>query len=62
MIVLLMFTLSVAVAGAQEKLVGALRAHVGEVKRWGGWVLVGVGAWLIALTVFADFFATVFLV
>jgi hypothetical protein len=30
------------------------------VKRWGGWVLAGVGGWFIALAVFADFFADVF--
>ena len=59
-IVLLMFTLSVAVAGAQERLVSAMRAHVADVKRWGGWILVAVGLWLMALTVFADFFATLF--
>lgn len=59
-IVLLMFSLSLAVATAQEGLVRTLRAHVAHVKRWGGWILVGVGLWLVALTVFADFFAGIF--
>lgn len=55
-----MFTLSLAVAGAQEGLVATLRAHVAQVKSWGGWLLIGVGVWLIALTAFADFFAGLF--
>jgi len=29
-------------------------------KRWGGRILLVVGAWLIALAVFAGFFARVF--
>ena len=55
-----MFSLAVAIATAQERLVDALRANVGRVKRWGGWILTGVGVWLMALGAFADFFATVF--
>lgn len=59
-IVLLMFTLSLAIAGAQEGLVATLKAHVAQVKRWGGWILIAVGLWLFALTAFADFFAGIF--
>lgn len=60
MIVLLMFSLSLAVATAQEGLVSTLRAHVAQVKGWGGWLLIAVGLWLVALTLFADFFAGIF--
>ena len=59
-IVVLMFTLALAVVTARQRLVDALRANVVRVKRWGGWVLAAVGVWLLALAVFADFFATVF--
>lgn len=55
-----MFTLSLGVATAQERLVATLRAHLTDVKRWGGILLIIVGLWLIALTAFADFFAGVF--
>lgn len=55
-----MFTLSLTIAGAQERLVSSLRAHAADVKRWGGWILIAVGLWLIALTVFAGFFADIF--
>jgi cytochrome c biogenesis protein CcdA len=58
--VVLMFTLALAIATAQDRLVTKLRAHVADVKRWGGIILVLVGLWLFALTVFADFFAEVF--
>ena len=35
----------------------ALKAGAARVKRWSGLVLVGVGLWLLALAVWADFFA-----
>ena len=59
-IVLLMFGLSLAVARAREGLVASLRAHAADVKRWGGWILAGVGTWLVLLAVFADAFARLF--
>lgn len=55
-----MFILSLAIATAQEGLIGTLRTHVKEVKKWGGWILILVGIWLISLTVFADFFARIY--
>lgn len=55
-----MFVMAFAIATAQEEIVAAARAHVGDVKRWGGLILVGVGLWLIALAVFAGFFARIF--
>lgn len=36
---------------------GRSRARAEDVKRWGGWILIGVGAWLLALAAFPDFFA-----
>ena len=59
-IVVLMFALALAVVTAQQRLVDALRTNVARVKRWGGWVLTVVGVWLLALGVFADFFAGLF--
>jgi cytochrome c biogenesis protein CcdA len=58
--VLLMFALSLAVALAQSRLVNTLKASVHEVKRWGGWILVLVGLWLVILGIWANFFAKVF--
>ena len=55
-----MFGLSFAVAFAQNRLVNALKIRVHDVKRWGGWVLILVGLWLIVLGIFADFFTTFF--
>lgn len=60
MIVLLMFTLALTVGAAQERTVEAMRAGSPAIKRWGGCILLLVGAWFIALGTFADFFADVF--
>jgi hypothetical protein len=59
-IVLLMFALAFVIASAQEQVITFIRAHIGQVKRWGGWILVIVGAWFILLAIFADFFAGIF--
>jgi cytochrome c-type biogenesis protein len=59
-IVTLMFTLATGIAIAQEKAVATVQAGVAQVRRWGGWVLMVVGGWLIILAIFADFFAGVF--
>ena len=59
-LVVLMFALALLIATAQQRTVQALQAGAPEVKRWGGRVLLVVGAWLIALAVFAGFFARVF--
>ncbi|MGH2796630.1 MAG: hypothetical protein ACRDM0_02910 [Thermoleophilaceae bacterium] len=57
-----MFTLALTLAAAQERTAEAMRARAPAIKRWGGRILVLVGVWLIALGVFADFFADVFTV
>jgi cytochrome c biogenesis protein CcdA len=59
-LVILMFALALLLAAAQERTAEALRAGAPAIKRWGGRVLVLVGAWLVALGVFADFFSDVF--
>jgi cytochrome c biogenesis protein CcdA len=59
-IVLLLFGLAAAVASAQERVVTTLQASVGQVKRWGGWVLIGIGLWTLALAIWADEFARIF--
>jgi len=55
-----MFGLALTIATAQERTVAAIEARAGAVKRWGGRVLLIVGAWFVALGVFADAFARLF--
>lgn len=52
-----MFVLTLALWTAQERLVDGLKASLVQVKSWGSLVLFGVGLWLIALTIWADWFA-----
>lgn len=59
-IVVLMFGLAIALSLARERLVDAMQRDAPVVKRWSGYLLIGVGAWLIALAVFAGFFASLF--
>lgn len=59
-IALLMFGLAVLTGAAQEQMVDALKASTQQVKRWSGVVLLLVGAWLIVLAIWAQFFARVF--
>ncbi len=59
-IVLLLFGLAAAVASAQERVVTTLQASVTQVKRWGGWVLIGIGLWTLALAIWANEFARIF--
>lgn len=56
----LLFVFALIVARAQETTVQAIRARAGQVKRYGGYVLVAVGLWSITLAVFAEFFAKYF--
>lgn len=52
--------LSFVIGRAQEHTLERMQASTREVKRWGGWVLVGVGAWFLVLAIWADFFAEIF--
>jgi len=58
--VVLFFGAALAVASAQEQFVDALKSRTGQIKRWGGYILIGVGLWFLALTVWTDTFARVF--
>jgi hypothetical protein len=57
---LLMFALAFLIGTAQQRVVEALKAGTQQVKQWSGLVLLLVGGWLIALAVWADFFARIF--
>jgi len=59
-LVLMFVALSFVVGRAQEHTLNRIQASSREVKRWGGWVLVGVGTWFIVLAIWADFFARIF--
>ncbi len=60
MIVLLMFGLAVAIGLAQDEFVTKLRAESAHVKRWGGVILMVVGAWTITISVWARYFSQFF--
>lgn len=60
MIVLLLFGLAIAIGLAQDEFVAKLRAESAHVKRWGGVVLLIVGAWTITISIWAEFFASFF--
>jgi hypothetical protein len=59
-ITLLALALATAIAAAQERLVGTMRAGVTQVKQWGGVILIGVGVWFLILAIWADFFTRIF--
>jgi len=59
-IVMLMFALSLGIAIAQERFAGTLREKVFFVKKWGGYILILVGLWLIMLSIWTTFFVSVF--
>jgi cytochrome c biogenesis protein CcdA len=59
-LVLLLFALALALATAQDRTVRAMREGAPAVKRWGGRILIAVGVWFLALSIFAGFFARVF--
>lgn len=56
----LVFVAAFGVAGAQEHTLERIRAQAPRVKQWGGWILLVVGVWFLALALFADFFAGIF--
>lgn len=59
-LVVLLFGASLLVVGAREETLEHARASAPAVKRWGGYVLIVVGAWFMALGVWAEAFAEVF--
>ncbi len=58
--VALMFSLALLIATAQERTVRAIRARATRVKRWTGWILLGVGAFVLASATVPDVFRRVF--
>lgn len=44
-------------ARAEQRTLDRITAQAPIVKRWAGWILIGVGIWFIVLAVFADTFA-----
>lgn len=59
-LVVLMFALSAAVAGAQEVVTRMADVGTVVVKRWGGRIMIGVGLWLVVLALGANVFARYF--
>ena len=59
-LVVLIFALALVLAAAQERTAEMLRAGAPAIKRWGGRILILVGAWFVILGIFADEFAGVF--
>jgi hypothetical protein len=55
--VILLFVLAALLATAQQRATTALANSGPTVKRWGGWILLLVGAWFLTLAVFARTFA-----
>ncbi len=55
-----MFTLSFSIVLAKERYVEVLELNAVRIKKWGGWVLAAVGAWLIVLGIWAERFAAMF--
>lgn len=58
--VILFFSLAIGIALAEEQVISSIKARTQDVKRWGGYILIGVGIWFISLTIFVDFFANIF--
>lgn len=58
--VILFFSLATGIAFAEAQVISSIKARTQHVKRWGGFILIAVGIWFISLTVFVDFFASIF--
>lgn len=58
-LVLLLFVASVGTALARDRAVAWGRGQAASFRRWGGWVAIVIGSWLITLAVWADTFARI---
>lgn len=58
--IILFFSLAAGIALAEEQVISSIKARTEDIKRWGGYILIGVGIWFISLTVFVDFFVSIF--
>lgn len=59
-LVVLILVAAVVVALGRDAVIGDLRSTAPRVKRWAGWVLVGVGSWFVLLAAFSQQFADLF--
>ncbi len=60
MIVILMFMVALGAAFAQASTLNRFKTAGPAVKRWGGRILILVGAWFLFLAIFADAARTLF--
>jgi hypothetical protein len=61
-LVFLLFGAALVTAGARGSALARMRAGAPAVKRWGGYVLLLVGVWFVALGAWADAFSGLFAV
>jgi cytochrome c biogenesis protein CcdA len=59
-VAIVMVILVTAVGLAQDKVIRSMKGSTHATKRWGGAILILVGAWLIVLAVWASDFARIF--
>lgn len=59
-IIFVMGLLVILIGTAQNRVLQSLRTSPQRVKRWGGFILILVGSWLIALAIWADTFSRIF--
>ncbi len=58
--VALVFTLALVIASANQRVAASMRESAPVIKRWGGRILLLVGAWFLVLAAFATSFAKLF--
>ena len=58
--ILLTFLTMLAILTAQDTVIQKARHNVQQIKHIGGYILIGVGCWLVLLALFIDYFATIF--
>lgn len=56
---LLMLTLAILIGTPQQELVTALKEGTQQINRWSGAILLVVGVWLIALSIWARFLRSI---
>ncbi|MAT82943.1 MAG: hypothetical protein CMD39_01500 [Gammaproteobacteria bacterium] len=61
-LVALTFSAVLAVATAEERVASRLKARAPAIKKFSGYLVMLVGVWMLALAIFADWFAKVFTV
>jgi len=58
--VALVFTLALVIASANDRVAASMGESAPVIKRWGGRLLLVIGAWFLVLAAFASFFARLF--